>query len=673
LKERRLTNPPQQPTPALFRLADLLAPLLVGLALAAWYWRPLLEGAGFIGGDVYNYFMPLKTYYAEGLARGELRFWHPGIGNGVSVLGESQTGMFYPFHLLAYRMLPVATAYNAVFLLHYVLAYVFFYWLARGRGLSASASLFASLVYVYSWFPARACLEWSIITGAWTPLQLHFAFRFLETGKRRFGWGLAAALCIQLLAGHYQLAWVSIVAVLLVVLLNPLPGLPRKLGWSRRLAAAMFLGVGLLTAAPQLLPTWELKRFSKRSEADFANQVSYGRVPPKYLVGWIQPWAVYSDPDEWLKRFGGDTNRIEAHLYFGLTPLAIAAFALVVARGRVGPRWLWAAPIGLFLATGIPFLWLRYVPGFSFFRYPGRYSLIVAAFGALLVGFALDGLKLKSRILRWLLVLVFAAVTLPDLKWVGDSVGYAVYQRPPALEFVGQSQVFKRLHNNDRILAPDGNTLAISGAACVPPYIGLEPALYHSFWSVMPDVFKGETKATPDVLAILRKVGVTHILTELPLPEGWPVELLWSGADAFLHRRWGRGIGRPLYLYAFRGGPGRVFFESATDLRPQLKVENDRFAVHLPNAAPANRLHLTEWRLPGWTAAVDGKPVEMDPNDPFMVVAVPAGAKEVVFSYTPIAFVYGCAVSAFALITCMAVEFVLRRGSPLPLRARGRG
>src|SRR6478672_8797756 len=157
------------------RLGVYMLPWLFGAGLTAGFWSPLLSGAGFLGGDVYNYFMPLKTYYAEGLKAGEIRFWHPKIGNGVSVLGESQTGVFYPAHLIAYRFLDVVPAYNAVFLLHTVLAFVFFVWLARHNGISLTASLLGAGVFTFGWFAPRACLEWAATTGCWFPLEILLA------------------------------------------------------------------------------------------------------------------------------------------------------------------------------------------------------------------------------------------------------------------------------------------------------------------------------------------------------------------------------------------------------------------------------------------------------------------------------------------------------------------
>ncbi|MGL4465818.1 MAG: hypothetical protein ACRC1K_27005, partial [Planctomycetia bacterium] len=250
----------------------------VGLTLL--FWLPLYQGDSFIGGDVYNYFWPLKKFYAEGLQQGELRLWHPRIGNGVPVLGESQTGALYPGHLAAYAFLEPVTAYNAVFLVHYVVAFGFFFGFARAAGLNRWAALLAAVVWVYGWFPPKACLEWSVVTGAWTPAILWATLEWLRTGDRRRGGALSATLALQLYAGHFQLAFVTLLAVGWLFVCWPTPGVDLKIQNRRRFAVLGWLALGFLLAGPQVASTWELKARSQRDERGFVKELGYGNVPP---------------------------------------------------------------------------------------------------------------------------------------------------------------------------------------------------------------------------------------------------------------------------------------------------------------------------------------------------------------------------------------------------------
>lgn len=607
-----------------FVILDWLLPWIASLLLVVLFWRPLFEGAGFIGGDTYNYFFPLKQFYAAGLKAGEIRLWHPGIGNGVPVLGESQTGLFYPFYLVLYRFLDLNTAYNAVFLIHYVLATVFAYCLARHLTLGRLAALLAATVFVYGWFPPRAALEWAIVTGAWLPLVVLLTLRWLLRGALRWGIALAGATCLQLLAGHFQLAFVTLLAVIMVALAAPIAQAPWRMRLQRRLAVAAFVIAGYGLAAPQLVPTWELKVRSQRQEEEFVGTVQFGHIPRWYFLQLITPFETYPQARDLIRRHGAATNHIEAHLYFGLVPfffgsaLIIALLYRAVLRGRLEHRWLpWLALVGagFVLAEGSVFAWLSHLPGFGFFRYPGRYGLLAQLGFALLAAAAPQTLlPSRSRLGRGLTALTLMGalgVTLADLYWVSRQYWYVEMVTPPPIKFASASPVFAHLTPVDRVFAIDGNTLALSGAACVPPYIGMGPAEYYQIWKRMPNIFTGQTGPVPQAIAILQRMGVSHLLTEQPLPSGWPAEQVWAGFDPFLHRRWGRDPNEPLYLYRFTAALGRAYF-AADDGRPNptamitVQELQPHRVVLTCRTTVAGRLVLTDLQYPGWQVAVDG-------------------------------------------------------------------
>ena len=646
-------------------LVDSLFPLLLGVGLALGFWWPLATGSGFVGGDVYNYFIPLKQFYADGLATGEIRFWHPGIGNGVPVLGDSQTGVFYPFYLLAYRFLDLNAAYNAVFLVHYVLAFAFTYWLARRLGIGRLGSTWTALVFVYGWFPPRSCLEWAIVTGAWMPLAVLACIGWLETGRRRWGWMLAAVLFVQLLAGHFQLAFITMLTVCLIAATWRLDAPSFAKALTRKSAAVAFLVAGFLLASMQLVPTWELKTRSRRAERDFVGEVESGSVPPGYFVQWIAPFSVYPMADEWLRQLGADSNKIEAHLYFGLAPLALVL--LFVVSGRYERRWwpwLLLLVVGITLASGLPFAWLARVPGFGFFRWPGRYGLMAQLAVAVLTGAAADLFVRGFRRIGMPVILVLLIGNAVELYWVGHTVQYVDMVNPPIIDRIDDSQAFAQLEPTDRVFAIDGNTLALSGAACVPPYIGLNIAEYVATWKLMPDLFHGGVLSEKDhhrALRILRRTGVTHLLTEEPLSTDWPVTLVWRGYDPFLHRRWGRNPNEPLFLYRFDGGPGRAYLRDASGARlPVGTIRGIDIKAHEVtiecDATTDAELVLTDMLFPGWRVTVDGQPSTPTGDAFARVVAVSPGPHRVVWTYTPHSFHLGASISFLTLIALFGSE-----------------
>lgn len=631
------------PRPGLAR--DLLVATLVGAGLTAAFWWPLLVGAGFVGGDTYNYFFPLKHFYAEGLKAGELRLWDPAIGNGVPTLAESQTGVLYPPYLLAYRLLPLNAAYSAVFLVHYALAFVASVALARLTGARLLPSLAAASVFVFGWFPPRACLEWAIVTGAWMPIILCFVWRWLETGRRRVGVLISLSVALQLFAGHFQLAFVTLLAAVLVVAAAPVGTIGRRWG------AFVFVAAGFLLAAVQLLPTWELRSLSQRATQEFAESTGFGAIPLGYLVQLIAPYWVYVAPEDVINRVGGETNKIEAHLFVGLLPLLVVLVALLT--GRVNRRWapgLLLVGGGLVLGTGVVSKYLAAAPGFSFFRYPGRYGLLAQLGVSLLLAQALERSIAARPRLGQLLALSVLTVSLAEFYWVGGKVQYVAMVNPPPLAAIERSEVLKRLSPTDRVLAMDGNTLALSGAACVPPYLGMGPAPYYAIWGAMPDLFHGKSRLTNDVAATLKKMGVTKILTEAPLASEPPLRLAWSGFDPFLHPRWGRARNEPLFLYELEDAPGRAYFaDSRGQPLPRATTAITRFAPSrvelVVRSDRPGRLILTDLAYPGWTVTLDGKAVSAAPDTLLREVDVPAGEHHVVWQFWSWSTVWGAAIS----------------------------
>jgi hypothetical protein len=382
---------------------------LGAIALAAFFWWPLLRGGGFIGGDVYSYYLPQKVVYADHLRQAELPLWNERAGHGYPIVGESQTGAFYPLNAIFYRLLRINAAYNANHLLHYVLVFVFTWLYARAIGLSAWSSGLTAIAFVYAWFPPRCCWEWAIVGGAWMPAAFWCVERFLQTLRGRYLIGLTTVLSLQLLAGHFNLAFLTILALGPYVGLrvffseagSPQISLRSRAGRVLLPLAAVVCSFGV--AAAQLAPTWELKQVSQRAAPGAEHRLEQGSIPFWYWSQAVRPWYWYSvatDRDAALRaseaELGAPTNQVEAQLYFGLIPLILALAAIVPAirmRDPVSLIWMALAILFLLYTPG----WLlgvtRHIPGFDFFQDPGRYGVITTLGVAVLAGKSLDRLR----------------------------------------------------------------------------------------------------------------------------------------------------------------------------------------------------------------------------------------------------------------------------------------
>ncbi|WP_010587169.1 hypothetical protein [Schlesneria paludicola] len=731
------------------RTRHFLLVAVVAIVLTYLFWWPLFAGAGLIGGDLYPYFFPQKAFYADCLKAGVFPLWNHLTGFGYPVLGESQTGAAFPLHLLFYSCFDLNTAYNIEHLLHYLICFVGTWLLAKRLQLTNVGAYLAAIVFTFGWFPARGCLEWAILTGAWMPVALWCVEAFLQTRLWRFAIGLSVALGLQLLAGHFHLAFITLLFIATYIPYrvwirsDAVADLPATDDSARRrtfLVAALMLAVvaGGGLAAVQLLPSWELKQRSSRVATSTDYDPAYGHMPPVYASQLIAPWQWYNllevdeenvvrdlaefvAPWHWFgprqspmnpqslctldeavqgSRFAAltaGTNKVEAHCYCGLIPVVMALIAIVewLKTKRPGTRvngaesllqrtagyWIVAGLFGLVYATGVLFPIGRLLPGFSFFRGPGRYGIMTTLAIALLAGQLLGqwSRRFSNGWMRIAVVSFLFASTCGDLWLVSRMVKYTVMVSPPRISFRESSEVRQRLlaePSMPRMLAPGPNVGNLLGVSCVPWYLGIAPAEYVDPQNAIPPVPKplGKNRPTPgspELNEWLRRSGVTHVLNFEPLEESsWNVELMWRGVDPFLNRVWARD--EPIFLYRFRpdpnGGPNGSLPTRASTITGTPRVDapdwqqariNERRLTLGAELNESTRMVLTELAYPGWTARQGTAELAVMNQGLFRSVELlPGGSSEIQWSYRPWSVYLGAVISLATLLILAAIAHV---------------
>ena len=681
------------PAAAVVSWRSWLVAALVGLGLSLLFWWPLYNGGGLQGGDIYTYFFPQKAYLAEHLAEGELPLWNNRGGHGYPVGGESQTGLFYPYHLL-YAVLGINTAYNTVQLVHYVLAFLFTWRYARQLGLGDVAGLLAGLVYVYGWFPPRIVLEWAILGGTWLPAALWVVERFLARPRRADLVALALILALQMLAGHFHLAFITQLVLVAYV--------PSRLWWAgrglparsasrrRRLLAAVAAGLGLAfgLAAVQLLPTWELKQSSQRENVTGRKyDPGYGHMPFAYWSQVVTPWRWYEAGADHVSQYDAgpaETNQVEAHLYFGLPTAGLLLVGLVgwcVGRRSDGRFvvWLVLGSLALLYTPAWHLSLTRHLPGFGFFTGPGRYGIVTALAAALLAGLAWQWLVTRPLLVRrGGLGVLLAAVFFPLLTWdlweVSRKQTYAVFLETPLIDRLQHSPVAGRLQ---RLGGPGGrpvrlfcdyqNLPTLMRVASTPVYLGLGPAEYFDESLVMPGRLPfGVRRPTDEQVAWLQRAGVTHLLTRRPLDTAaWPVRLVERYAgDPFLQVAYEGGNRRlKFFLYGLNDSRGRLAWLDGAGTHSAVVTEYTANRVTATvESTEGGRLVLTDLAYPGWEVRVDGRAAESVRVDGmFRGVDVPAGSHQVAWVYRPTSVRVGAILSGVSLLLLFGACLVGRR------------
>lgn len=385
--------------------------LLQVAAVLFWLWPIGLGGRMPVGGDVTQFSIGLMAFLGRSLREWRLPLWNDLWGYGFPGVGESQMGVFYPPHWLLYGLLPVEWGYTASLVLHTLWGSLGASWTARRFGVSPVGSALSGFAFATSgFFYVHLSHQWGATTGCWMPWAWGMAWRVLTSDRpgRSAVW-LSVILTLQMLPGHYQLAFVTQVGVVVLAAVGLL-GRSRR-PW-RSLLAILAVGYAFLLGAVQLWPTLRLARLAE-TRRDF-EYLSGFAASPMHLVTFLAPglfersplWRpivwdpFHTSPEEYLG-------------YVGLAPLFLAALA--VTRRWRSPEvlaLLVAGLVSLLLALG-PYApgfrsWSTW-PGFSFFRAPSRWMIGLSLSLSLLAGIGFDGLTAWPRVGRALLRFVVAA------------------------------------------------------------------------------------------------------------------------------------------------------------------------------------------------------------------------------------------------------------------------
>lgn len=371
-------------------------------------------------------FYPWREFAMSELAQGRLPLWNPYNGAGAPLLANYQSALLYPPHLLYWLWSgPQMMGYLGV--LHLAWAGLGMWLLTGrfqlptlGRGIAALAfPLSSTLVARFGTFPM-------VDVAAWLPWLVLATDALISQVTLRRVLALAAVLKMQLLAGHAQWAFYSLVLAGGYATWRMAAERRRAIPILAAGSLALVLAVGI--AAAQLVPTAELQRESQRAagvDEDYALNFSYA---PLSLITLFNP-NFFGNPGDGSYAIGG--AYFETTAYVGILPVVLAILGTThyvrcwrrkrpLAAGPYGyliPYFAIVTVLAFILALGkfgIYGLLYRYVPTFNMFQAPARWLLlavfslsILAAFG---VSFWQPTRQTRRRARRALMVAISMTV-----------------------------------------------------------------------------------------------------------------------------------------------------------------------------------------------------------------------------------------------------------------------
>lgn len=371
-------------------------------------------------------FLPWQIFVRRWISQGKIPLWNPHSDGGLPFIGNAQSAIFSPFHLVGY-LLPLRLSSWVTAVLQIVIAGLFTYLFAREIRIGISGSLLAALTFPFSgpmvgWLghPHSAVI-------AWLPAILFATERALTQGSISNSFICGLVISAQFLSGHPETSF----HVMLVWAGYDLYRIATLYGgqfsrWARSLGLLLVAAiVGILLSAVQLLPFVEA--LSHSALPGMRIQGATNSVLHRLLLDWHE-WPTLITA--LLPRYFGTplndsywypyTNYVEQDIYAGILPLAIALGATLGAlRSRSHPLrrqilfFGGLAIIALGIAVRAPLLNL--VNFFPFFNLAanGRLRLVYVFAISILAGIGLDQIIHKDiRTDRWMLyALTLGALT----------------------------------------------------------------------------------------------------------------------------------------------------------------------------------------------------------------------------------------------------------------------
>ena len=338
--------------------------------------------------DVVTQMYPFKHLTLEMFRSGRIPLWNPNNFSGSPYLANYQSAIFHPMNFL-FAFLPEVDGWSLLILFQPLLAGWFTYLFGRQLNLSRPAALMSAIAFMFCGFMtvwmAYGTLAYALL---WLPLILSGIEKSLQKLSGGSLLMIGLPLGASFFSGHFQ---ISLYVTLFCLAYLTWRGISLK---KKRafLIGLVFLVLGVLLAAVQLLPTFELHQLSVRSSFLEINEI----IPWRYLVTLISP-DFYGNPvtrNDWFGHYA------EWSGFIGVIPLGLAFMALLrIKKDRLVIFFLTAAVIALVLRHPTFLLDLILslkIPVLSSSA-AARINSLMSFSLAVLAGFGLEELKVRLQ------------------------------------------------------------------------------------------------------------------------------------------------------------------------------------------------------------------------------------------------------------------------------------
>lgn len=236
-----------------------------GNYLLAWYepWKTEFFNNGTItiahkpvADDAFRQIYPFKILASDIIKKTQLPLWNPYNGAGMPLMATMHVGFLNPFNVF-FLLLPPFFAWTLYIAIQPFLIVLFTYLYSRKIGLSFFASIFSSIVFVFSGFViTRLIFGEYIYVLSMLPLLLFAIESYLNKDGSKFLFFIPFIVFFTFISGHPQMIFYVLIFTIIYAFYRCL-----QLKQFKKLLSIYLMsviGVGLSTI--QLLPTIQLFR-----------------------------------------------------------------------------------------------------------------------------------------------------------------------------------------------------------------------------------------------------------------------------------------------------------------------------------------------------------------------------------------------------------------------------
>lgn len=367
--------------------------------------------------DPVRQIIPWKVTVIESISNLKLPIWNPYEMTGKPLIGNFQSGAFYPLNILLF-VKPFYLSWSLFILLQVFLSGIFMYFYLNNFKLDKKAILFGVVAFCFSGF-FTSWFEWGNIvhTALWLPLVLLSIDKILtkKAVKKLFVWDFVfiAAMVFSFFAGHLQI-------FIYLFIFSFIYFIARWIQYGfNKFSLFWFLGLYilvLLLTAVQWISSLNFILISARSvdQAEWAKAGWF--IPWQHLVQFIVP-DFFGNPT--TLNYWGTWNYAELIGYVGVAPFI---FAMLCMYTRIDRKTFFFGTLfftSLFFALPTYFAKIPYILNVPFLAssQPTRLLFITCFSLSILAALGLDyflknyiNLKKHMLILFVILLIVFSSL-----------------------------------------------------------------------------------------------------------------------------------------------------------------------------------------------------------------------------------------------------------------------